>query len=177
MIQLLSWLIKLNNLDKIRIAILEAKELRWKKQLAYIEELHSTIISFKFNIPSWPKNSPIIDHAWEKAFEAFTSYLIDKKINFDVMDKSNTILGPESFIRVNMLAEEFKKISIEFEENYQFGRLLDIDVIGINKKPIDRDIKRKCYICNNLAINCMRANKHSPKEAREVFDKILKQNI
>jgi holo-ACP synthase CitX len=167
----------LTDLTKIRLAILDAKELRWKKQLAFIDQLQSTILSFKFNIPSWPKNSSLIDQAWTKSFEDFTSFLLSKKISFDILEKNNTVLGPESFIKIDMLAKEVKKITVEFEENYQFGRLLDLDVIGLNKKPIERDVKRKCYLCNDLAINCMHENRHSPEEAREVFNKILKENI
>ena len=167
----------MNSLDIIRKEILDAKEARWKKQLGLIDKYQSPIISFKFNIPSWPKTSRIIEVAWEKSLNEFIQLLKKKSINFTLLEKEKTALGPEAFIQIEMNAKQAKKITIDFEERFEIGRLLDLDVIDINKKPVEREIKRKCYICNDIAINCMRANKHTPEEAREFFDKILAKKI
>ena len=167
----------MNSLDKIRKEILDAKETRWKKQLAFIDKYHFPIIGFKFNIPSWPKTSRIIEVAWEKSLNDFLLFLQKKRVDFLLLEKDKTVLGPEAFIRIDLKAKQAKEITIDFEESFEIGRLLDIDIIDIDKKPIEREIKRKCYICDDIAFNCMRANRHAPEEAREFFDRILAEKI
>ena len=167
----------MTDLDEIRRQILDAKETRWKKQIAYIDQFHSTIVSFKFNIPSWPKNSELIDGAWEKSFQSFRTFLEKNQVSYDVLENIETVLGPETLLKVEMSAVEFKKLAIKFEESYSIGRLLDVDVISTDKTPIDRSVKRQCYICDDISINCLRSGKHTPIEAREKFDELLKQNL
>ncbi|HUU78145.1 MAG TPA: citrate lyase holo-[acyl-carrier protein] synthase [candidate division Zixibacteria bacterium] len=167
----------MNNLELVRKKILDAKEQRWIKQLAFLKKYRTTICSFKFNVPSWPKESPQITKAWEKALIDFEFFLKENKINYEILEKNQTILGPEAFLKTTMNSSNFKKWTIKFEENYVIGRLIDIDVLDINAKPIEREIKRKCFICNDLAIICIRANKHTPEEVRKIFDLILRRSI
>lgn len=167
----------MNNLELVRKKILDAKEERWIKQLAFIKKYKTTICSFKFNIPSWPKQSPQILKVWEKALLDFEIFLHENKIDYQILEKNQTILGPEAFLKTTMNPSFFKKWAIKFEENYVIGRLIDIDVLDINANPIEREIKRKCFICDNLAITCMRTNKHTTEEIRKKFDTILNKSI
>lgn len=161
----------------IKQAILQAKEERWKKQLEFLEKFEVTLISFKFNIPSWPKKSEEISKAFDFLLGEFINHLMKENIAFSIINRVETALGPEAFLTVDATATEAKKQAIKFEEERLIGRLLDLDVLDKEGKPVEREIKRQCYLCDDLAINCMIAQKHSPEEAREFFDKIVEDYL
>ncbi|MHA1505441.1 MAG: citrate lyase holo-[acyl-carrier protein] synthase [Candidatus Heimdallarchaeota archaeon] len=158
---------------EIQKQILDAKENRWIKQQNYLKEHGSTIMSFKLNIPHWPKYSEKITSAFDISLRNFLKLLTEKKILFNVLSQEETALGPEAFIHCNEVSNKIKEITVNFEEEYTIGRLLDLDVLGQDGKPLERTTKRLCLICSDISINCMRTGKHTSKKVREVFDKII----
>ena len=56
----------------------------------------------------------------------------------------------------------------ELQLSQNFGRLMDIDVIGPGRSPVSREEMglppRKCLLCNHPARYCMRARNHSTEE-------------
>jgi holo-ACP synthase CitX len=163
---------KKNSLENIRKTILERKEKRWQFQLQLIKKYDSPVISFRFNIPSWPKNSESINTAFLIVSQEFENYLNNLSIHFQKKSSKFDIIGPECYYLFDGKAHFIKKQTIAFEKKHPIGRLLDIDILMKTGKPIERETKRLCFICNNdLAINCMRKANHSPIEARKIFDK------
>ncbi len=168
----------MTEIEAIQKQILQAKEVRWIKQHNLKREYESTIISFKFNIPSWPKNSIEIKKAFQKSRFGFCSYMKNNHQELSLLEQNETILGPEAFFLAKEDPAKIKKLSIKFEESYIIGRLLDIDVLGPHSdQHIERGTKRKCYLCNNIAIYCMREKKHTPIELRLFFDTLLKNFV
>ncbi len=168
----------MTEIEAIQKQILRAKEIRWIKQHNFKQEYKSTIISFKFNIPSWPKNSLEIREAFQKSKFSYCSYMKKNHKEISLLEQNETILGPEAFFLAKDGPVKVKKSSIDFEENFTIGRLLDIDVLGPNSDShIERETKRKCYLCNNIAIYCMRENTHSQIELRLFFDTLLKKFV
>jgi len=167
----------MNDLNDIRWKILDAKETRWIYQKELIDIYQQSIISFKFNIPSWPKVSDEIQQAFDLSLADFQLYLHKTKINFKLLDKKITILGPEAFFISPLNADKLKQITILFEEEHIIGRLIDIDVLDISGKVIDRKVKRRCFLCDRIAINCMREQHHSQEELRDFFDHLVKNYL
>ncbi|MEA2070021.1 MAG: citrate lyase holo-[acyl-carrier protein] synthase, partial [Asgard group archaeon] len=99
----------------------------------------------------------------------------DLLVQKELINTSN--LGPEALFFINFKPEKLKQKMIELEENHIIGRILDIDVIDKTGKPIERNRKRKCLLCDKLAIICMRESNHSPIELREVIDKELEKYL
>ncbi|MHA1125396.1 MAG: citrate lyase holo-[acyl-carrier protein] synthase [Candidatus Heimdallarchaeota archaeon] len=163
----------MSNQNEIQKQILDAKDNRWLKQKAYLEKYGPTIISFKFNIPHWPKTSKEIVCSYTSALQEFETFLSQKNIPFSLLSKEETALGPEAFIHCKEHSKNIKDLTINFEEEYAIGRLLDIDVLGENGIPIERSTKRLCLLCNDISIICMRNGKHTSKEVRDVFDKMI----
>ena len=160
----------MNDLDKIRLEILDAKEKRWLKQKEVISKTKMNLISFKFNIPSWPKSSELITLAFSRITKQFLQFLDKNEINYSINKSDNTSLGPELVMLSENDASILKKLAVEFEESHTIGRLLDIDIINTSYNSIDREIKRQCYFCGKIAIICMREQIHTPEELREYFD-------
>ena len=168
----------MTEIEAIQKQILRAKEIRWIKQHNLKRNHKSTIISFKFNVPSWPKNSLEIKKAFQKSSFAFCSYMKNNHQEISLLEQNETILGPEAFFLGKEDPVKVKKLSIEFEESSTIGRLLDIDILGPHSdQHVERGTKRKCYLCNNIAIHCMRENTHTPIELRLFFDTLLKKFV
>ncbi|NHJ85768.1 MAG: citrate lyase holo-[acyl-carrier protein] synthase [Asgard group archaeon] len=167
----------MNSLEKIQQKILSAKEERWLYQIKLLKKFNQAVLVLKYNIPNWPKESNEITNAFHFVHLDFIDFLVKLNIQFTLTKRKETILGPESFFVSPIDPSKLKKLAIDFEENYIIGRLLDIDVLALDEKPIERKTKRSCYICDDLAINCMRTSKHSPEEAREFFDRKITQYL
>ncbi|NPE07383.1 MAG: citrate lyase holo-[acyl-carrier protein] synthase [Asgard group archaeon] len=160
----------MSDLNDLRWQILDAKEERWLKQKAFVNLYKSTLIVFKMNIPSWPKISTDILVVFHKSLEIFKENLTSSKIAFRLIEIQETLLGPEAFISTKMNANDIKDLAIHFEEYHNIGRFFDVDVIDNTGKMIERKIKRKCFLCSEQAIDCMRNQRHSPEEIKEYFD-------
>ncbi|HUT82986.1 MAG TPA: citrate lyase holo-[acyl-carrier protein] synthase [Candidatus Bathyarchaeia archaeon] len=167
----------MNDLNDIRWKILDAKESRWNFQKELLTIYHQPIISFKFNIPSWPKISDEIQQAFYFSLTDFQTFLRKLNINFKLLDQKTTVLGPEAFFISSLNADELKQMAISFEEEHIIGRLIDIDILDISGSVIDRTIKRRCFLCNKIAIDCMREQHHSQTELRDFFDHLVKNYL
>jgi holo-ACP synthase CitX len=167
----------LTNNETNRKKILDIKESRWLKQVELVKKFKVNLISFKLNIPSWPKSSNEIIWAFDKSLIDFQKFLIMNEIYFDLISQSETELGPNALLITKYPAKKLKELTISFEENYPIGRLLDLDVMNQKGIFLDRDIKRKCLLCDDLSINCMKTQKHNPDQVRSFFDNKIKQFI
>ena len=76
--------------------------------------------------------------------------------------------GFERFMVINLPVAEAKRIASAIEDSHPLGRLMDIDIIGDDRRPISRATlglpPRGCLICGEDARVCMRAARHSYEE-------------
>ena len=128
----------MSDLENIRKQILEAKEIRWKKQKKFIDRYKSSVITYKMNIPSWPKMSPTILHAFLRSFVDFTKILTDAELDFRIVEINHSPVGPEAFLISKVDALALKNLSIKFEEHHYLGRFFDVDILDFSGKM--------CYI-------------------------------
>lgn len=144
----------------IKDKVLKAREERSLLIQRYLID-YSTVISIKANIPGEEKN-------------IYLSYMIVNAFLFLIRSFKNSEYqfytnddGPFILIAVHEKdALSIKNKVVDIEESHPLGRLVDVDVYD-NKDKISRSIKRKCYICDDDAFNCIRANKHK-------FEEVLK---
>jgi holo-ACP synthase CitX len=99
------------------------------------------------------------------------------KANFDSSIRGHD--GPAAFITTKTDAEIIKRLCIEAEETIPFGRILDIDVMDYEGKPISRNdlglAPRKCFICDNPAALCVSRKLHSSEEIYTYVERIKEQ--
>ena len=136
----------MNSIEEIRQKILECKEKRWLKQKEYVSTYKQPILCIKFNIPSWPKMSPTILHAFLRSFIDFTKILTDAELDFKIVEINHSPVGPEAFLISKVDALALKNLSIKFEEHHYLGRFFDVDVLDFSGKIIEREVKRKCFL-------------------------------
>ena len=147
--------------------ILDAKELRVQKQNELLTE-GSTLICFTLNIPGAYKRSSLFDKGFQQGCELILQQLHWHGIRIQKEEKNASPAGLELYILCNADAMHIKRLMVQIEENDQFGRLLDIDVLKNDGCKISRsDIgmnPRRCLICDDRAAACGRSRKHSYEE-------------
>lgn len=76
--------------------------------------------------------------------------------------------GFELWIVTPLPATDAKRIACAIENSHPLGRLMDIDVIGRDLRPMPRSAvglpERGCLVCGDNARICMRAARHSYEE-------------
>jgi len=130
---------------------------------------YKTVISIKANIPGTDKNSHLA-YLLINAFSFLTKVIKDSKIDYRQNDD-----GPFLLIMTNDSdTQKIKNDMVEIENSHELGRLIDIDVY--NKQGcISRGAKRICFLCDDLALICIKNNKHSFEEIIEfIRNKVYK---
>nr|WP_312577851.1 citrate lyase holo-[acyl-carrier protein] synthase [Sedimentibacter sp.] len=166
-----------NNFDmKIIVDILDAREARANKQKELLSIYSCTLISFTLNTPGAIKYSELYRKIHDEGMEYLLNTLKKMEIpilNVLTIDKST---GNEGFISVNMEPIYIKKITVYIEDTHPLGRIFDFDVLDINQNQISRsNIKlkpRKCLMCDENVLVCMRTKKHSYEELKAKVEEI-----
>lgn len=152
--------------------MLSQKDLR-HDTLLELETLYpnQSLISFKLNIPGPIKTND----NYRYTFDLGLDLLNDVEILRDWRDFKT---GPEVILLSQESKEVVKEKMIEIEDNFELGRLYDLDVVGIDRKALNQK-PRLCLLCDEEAHACSRSRKHGLQEViKEINHKIevYKQN-
>ena len=146
--------------------ILDARERRSRLIQEKLKQSNLNLISIKANVIGVNKNpyyAYLLVNVILKLFIQQKAFVIEKISFYDDFD------GPFYLLESSSDSIFLKKKCIEIEETFYLGRLVDLDVYS-DKQISRRELGlkfRKCLICNNDAIICMRTNLHSNIEIEE----------
>lgn len=148
--------------------ILIDREERVYKQENLLEKYGDTLLTIRVNYPGINKNNHIslgiIKVLCELVVKEFNSKILYK-------DFSISAEGPIMTMVIKENENEVKRKAVNIEEKHSLGRCVDIDVYDKNGNGLSRSelglAKRKCYICNDFAHNCVRSRKHDMKEIEQ----------
>lgn len=160
------------DIDKIEevvfYEILKSREDRALMQQKIIDRYNHPIISFTLNIPGPRKDSLEYRKIHDVGMEVIFDKLKEAQYYIEYMDKIHIDTGPEGYFSLDIDPMELKRITVDIENNHQFGRLFDIDVFDSNHGQISRTElgfgTRKCLICEGEAKVCNRSEKHTLEE-------------
>ena|SRR5690554_4976743 len=151
--------------------LLEAREQRDHFERKLLERHHGTLLTLRANFPGEDKRHEKADLAVEILHQ-------EVKKHFQPV-KEERFSNAEGLILLLLLEEsayEVKKKALMLEETHPLGRLLDMDVRDEEKIWSRRDFHlpgRKCYLCADLAVHCVRSRKHALEEVVSYFvDKV-----
>jgi len=160
-----------------------------KNRAARVQELHllskqlrdnQSLINAKLNIPGPIKNNYYLSELFKRGLEQFLETLpVDYRLIWDVAT------GPETFVVISETASSVKRKAVTFEDDSEFGRLFDIDVLRYNNdndlQPLSRkdfdQPARKCLICDKPAKVCARSRAHSVDEMQRYINKLMNDNL
>lgn len=145
-------------LDRYMNDFLYNKEDRWEIITKAIQDRNKPIITLNLNIKGMHKDKD----EFEPIYKAAKMYLDSYECIYEDEDKYTVI-----YLAKGEALDE-KKILIHLEEDYDFMRFVDIDVIDTNLKPISRTelgyAKRTCIVCGGDRFTCMREARHSQED-------------
>ncbi|CDI50767.1 citrate lyase holo-[acyl-carrier protein] synthase [Clostridium tetani] len=147
------------------IDILSAREERVDFQNTLLKKYKLPLLCLRVNYPG-----AIKDNETSRGISNILKSEIENKFDTQIVYKyyKSTAEGPILILIIDNIAEEIKKHSIYVEENHFLGRCADIDVYNVDGTGISRTSlgykPRKCFICENMAQNCVRSRRHSIEE-------------
>lgn len=157
--------------------ILEARE----ERALYQEEIFrrffpGSLLSITLNIPGDVKTSAFLQNIFDEIIKEIEQTLSDVQVKCQKTYHLKT--GSEAYFFTDLPAEELKKRMVHIEEQHIYGRIFDLDVLFFENdtvKAIKREEigakKRKCFVCNRLAKECARSQRHSIEEMQKaIFD-------
>ena len=155
--------------------ILELREQRDYYEKELLQTYHHTLITIRPNFPGIEKRNEYAN----LVSEVLTSEISGKLHIFKSLRSST----PEGLI-YQLIVEEngflAKEICINVEEEHPLGRLADIDVRN-KHTSFSRDHfnlgPRKCYLCEDDAIVCVRSRKHGLEDITSHFITVVKEYV
>lgn len=155
--------------------ILQAREARSKLIKSKLDNVSINdkinIIIIKANIIGTNKNTYISTLIINVFFQIIITNINIKTYEYHLSDDGNFYLletMEDTSITKNML--------IQIEDNHKLGRLVDLDLYSKDKNISRRDLGRdfrKCLICDESAIVCMRNKTHSIEEINLEIERIV----
>lgn len=153
--------------------LLDAREERQHKKLALVDDGYH-LVSLQLNIPGLPKSTSSILSFIQLVDKAFGFFLLSKNPNYKCQTKKtiNDVAGdsiiylfkPEQIESIRL-----KEITESFEETFELGRIVDLDVLSSEGIPLSSGKAKACFICNNAAEDCRKTNRHTIKEVRKAM--------
>ena len=155
--------------------LLDLREKRDHFEKELLEKYNGTLLTLRANFPGEDKRHEKADIAVRILYEE-----IRKHFNPIHEERIRNAEGLILFLLLNEKSVDVKRKIIEIEEHHPLGRLLDMDVRDETKIWSRRDFDlpgRKCYLCENLAVHCVRSEKHRKEEIIEHFIKRVNEYI
>ena len=154
--------------------MLEAREKRVERQEKLLKGC-SCLVCFTMNIAGPYKISDCIMRAYAEGVAKI--YRLLEQNSIDVLKAEQVIekTGVEGYIALQQNPFEIKRLMVQIEDNFELGRLFDIDVIKSDGEKVSRsDIGmdgRSCMICGSEGSGCARSRRHSVEELQNHFIK------
>ncbi|MBZ9689422.1 citrate lyase holo-[acyl-carrier protein] synthase [Clostridium estertheticum] len=142
--------------------ILQGRERRIEFQEKLVQKYKMPILVIRVNYPGLNK-----DNRFSQEITVIIEQMISEMFSYAIQYKimTTTAEGPLVIMCINKNARDIKSTTLDIEDKHLLGRCVDIDVYDENGRGISREEfglgMRKCYICDDIAHNCVRSKKHS----------------
>ncbi|MBK5240841.1 citrate lyase holo-[acyl-carrier protein] synthase [Clostridium sp.] len=144
------------------------RERRIEYQEKLLEQFKMPLLVIRVNYPGIKK-----DNSFTQGIIKIIELVICETFCESIHNKiiTTTAEGPLVIMSINKSARDIKLITLGIEEKHPLGRCVDIDVYDVQGLGISRSDfglgMRKCFLCDDIAHNCVRSEKHSKKEVEE----------
>ncbi len=157
--------------------VLQAKESKALTQLQLLEQHKATVLGIAINMPGNIKCTPPIIKLLEFAATSIRKLL--QANNIPVLEERRCFLTAGPYIAMSVQGEPqtIKRYAVVLENSADYCRLLDIDVYDTNGLQISRNTielpPRKCLICKQPAVLCVRNRTHEFHDTQAMAQKLL----
>lgn len=166
--------------DASMAEILDAREARAERQRTLLQGCAS-LLCFTMNIAGPRKRSRLIDAAFLAAQSDILAVLHGHGQSTEAALTVSTAAGNELYLPSALEPEALKAMLLPLEEQSEFGRLLDLDVLRPDGSKVSRTElglpERCCLICGEPGLSCARSRRHPVAELREATERILRNEL
>lgn len=155
------------------VDLLAAKEQRQLRQQRLLNQYGLTLVSITINMPGPVKDTILTRQLCDFAVAAIRNCL---PVCAEEIVYLST--GPEALLVTSTFAASVKELCSVIETAQPFARLLDLDVFNAQGELFSAQDSRgfrKCYICDNPAVYCMREAKHGQGEIQLAVKRLFYQ--
>ena len=165
--------------NEINLAqMLKCREKRSLQQRDFLSKYNSPLISFSMNIPGPIKTNDLILNAFMFGKKILMSELENINAEINEVQEIHEATGDELLLSIkNINPEILKDLAVSIENDYEIGRLFDIDVLGSDGRKLSRKSFRKCLICNRQAQDCARSRAHSVSEMQSAVENLCRKEF
>ena len=151
--------------------VLDARENRASSQKRLLAQYGKPLLGLTMNIAGPIKRSALGDFLFQQ-----TLWELWDRIGGDILcqERLDAATGLEAILVCDLPAEEVKALAVELETARPAGRLLDLDVIGIDGEKLSRGTPRTCLVCGGPAGPCARSRAHGLAAIGEATESLLR---
>lgn len=144
--------------------VLEMKDLRVHLQNELRRSCTLPVVSFSVIMPGPIKQNEISRLLFFRGLGEIETTLKNNGLSMENMTVDTHKAGNTAIFSVNYYRTALKKMLVELEEALSWGRLLDIDVLSEDGRPISRTElglpERACLVCGKTGAFCSRSRAH-----------------
>ena len=160
------------NSEQIKLANQILKDREKKKILINQLTKQYNVVCLKANIPGLYKNiyyAKIIISYFDKKLKETGYY---NKYTYKSHDGTYVLY---TYDKLHSDVRYLKARMMELEDSEPIGRLVDLDVFGSEPVSLSRsdNSRRKCLLCDDLAVNCARSRRHSYEDLMKRIEEIV----
>ena len=148
----------------LHLKLLAARDARQQALARALQAAWPATLAISLNIAGADKAPP----GAAALFAAVMRRLVDSFPQCVSLHHGDDALGPYALVGVALSAEQAKRRCLAIEEREPAARLVDLDVYGRDGVQLGRAQlglpARRCLICGEAAVDCMREKRH-PLEA------------
>jgi len=151
--------------------ILNGREERYLRQNLMQEKYKLPLLLATVIYPGDSKVNPVVNYIYEKMITEL------KIFRFQYSFEGINAAGPYFIGCFKDDVYKIKHQTVILEDTHSLGRLFDIDIINYPYHKISRDLlqitRRRCIICQEEALICIREQKHSQKQLITTINKMV----
>ena len=151
--------------------VLDARENRASSQKRLLAQYGKPLLGLTMNIAGPIKRSALGDLLFRETLGELWERVGGAIVHEERLDAAT---GLEAILVCGLPAEEVKALAVELETARPAGRLLDLDVIGIDGEKLSRGTPRACLVCGGPAGPCARSRAHGLSAVREATESLLR---
>ena len=157
--------------------VLQTKEERAAVQAELRSRCQAAVVSISVNMPGSVKYDQDTLALIEYALTRLEGLFAAAGVHVREMRRLSAFAGPAAVLAVAGDAALLKQLAVQVETEQSFGRLLDIDVFDASGTQLSRDSAglagRRCFVCAEPAILCIRGRRHDVKEVTAAVAMLL----
>lgn len=161
--------------------VLAARERRAARQRELLAQYRRPLVWFTMNIAGPVKTTPLIRRGFEAGCALLEGQLARVKASCLYQEQFDADTGSEACFVADLNPMELKRLTVELEENCEFGRLFDMDVLAPDGEKLDRASlglgERRCLICGGPARACARSRTHTVEELYRKTEDLLRRAL